>query len=133
MRRQVIALMILVIGGSGIVLSQKSNDYAPPSAEVIELQMKAMQEMHQKMQSPMTATERTALLKEHMELMHSSMAMLNKMQSGSSHGGATANIKEAAPSGMGGMMGMHRQMEDRVSMIEQLMQMMIDRESAGNK
>jgi hypothetical protein len=31
------------------------------------------------------------------------------------------------------MMGMHQQMEHRVSMIEQLMQMMIDRESAGNK
>lgn len=133
MTRQVIALMILVISGSTFAFSQSPNPDNSLSAEVIEGQLKAMQEMHEKMQSTMTAKERTALLKEHMELMHSSMAMLNKMQSGSSHGDATANIKETAPRGMSGMMGMHRQMEHRVSMIEQLMQMMIDRESAGNK
>jgi hypothetical protein len=133
MRRQVIALIILVISGSTFAFSQSPNPDNSLSAQVIERQMKAMQEMHQKMQTPMTATERTALLREHMELMHSSMAMLNKMQSGSSHGDATANIKETASRGMSGMMGMHQQMEHRVSMIEQLMQMMIDRESAGNK
>lgn len=133
MRRQVIALIILVISGSAFAFSQSPNPDNSLSAQVIERQMKAMQEMHQKMQTPMTATERTALLREHMELMLSSMAMLNKMQSGSSHGNITANIKEAAPRGMSGMMGMHQQMEHRVSLIEQLMQMMIDRESAGNK
>ncbi|MDA0892178.1 MAG: hypothetical protein O3C15_07650 [Proteobacteria bacterium] len=133
MRRHIIAFIVLVISGSGLAFAQNSNADIQPSTESIERQMKAMQDMHQKMQSSMTATERAALLREHTELMHSSMAMLNKMQSGSSHGGATAYNKESAPSGMGGMMGMHRQMEHRVSMIEQLMQMMIDRERTGNK
>lgn len=133
MRRQVIALIISVISGSGIVLAQTSNSNAPPSTEVIEQQIKVMRDMHQKMQSPMTATERTALLREHMELMHSSMAMLNKMQSVTTHGSDTPDTKESAPSGMSSMMGMHRQMERRVLMMEQLMQMMIDREISKNK
>lgn len=133
MRRQVIALIILMISGSGIVLAQTSNSNSPPSTEVIEQQIKVMRDMHQKIQSPMTATERTALLREHMELMHSSMAMLNKIQSVTTHGSDTSDTKVTVPSGMSGMMGMHRQMEHRVLMMEQLMQMMIDRESSKNK
>jgi hypothetical protein len=35
--------------------------------------------------------------------------------------------------GMAGMMGMHTQMERRMALMEQMMQMMIDRESAPTR
>jgi hypothetical protein len=45
--------------------------------------------------------------------------------------GAQANSGQTMPSdAMGGMMGMHTAMERRMAMMEQMMQMMVDREAA---
>jgi hypothetical protein len=66
--------------------------------------------MRQKMQAANTPAERAKLMKEHMKLMQSGMAMLGQMR-----GGTT---------GMSGMMNM--QMERRMAMMEQMMQMMVD-------
>ena len=71
--------------------------------------MKAMEEMHQKMQSAKTPAEREALMDEHRKLMHSGMGMMGQMR---------------GTGGMPGMMGMH--MERRMAMMEQMMRMMVD-------
>ena len=101
--------------------------------------MKAMQEMHKKMQAAKTPAERSALMDEHMKLMQSGMAMMSAGNSGDIVMGRMrqgAQAKPAAPaafgnSGMGGgMMGMHAQMERRMTMMEQMMQMMVDRQAA---
>jgi hypothetical protein len=65
--------------------------------------MKAMQEMHQKMQGAKTPAERAALMDEHMKTMRSGMGMMRQM-------------------------GPNRQpMENHMEMMEQMMQMMMDR------
>jgi len=111
----------------------------PPAPDAFDRQMKAMQEMHKKMQAAKTPAERSALMDEHMKLMQSGMAMMSAGNSGDIGMGRMrqgAQAKPAAPaafgnSGMGGgMMGMHAQMERRMAMMEQMMQMMVDRQAA---
>ena len=111
----------------------------PPAPDTFDRQMKAMQEMHKKMQAAKTPAERSALMDEHMKLMQSGMAMMGAGNSGDIVMGRMrqgAQAKPAAPaasgnSGMGGgMMGMHAQMERRMAMMEQMMQMMVDRQAA---
>ena len=110
-----------------------------PTPDAFDRQMKAMQEMHKKMQAAKTPPERSALMDEHMKLMQSGMAMMGAGNSGGMGMGMMqqgAQAKPAAPaasgnSGMGGgMMGMHAQMERRMAMMEQMMQMMVDRQAA---
>lgn len=122
---------------------------APVSPEAFDKQMKAMQGMHQRMQSARTPAERAALMDEHMKVMQAGMAMMGQMgqmgrpggmgQSGMGQGGmgmppqmpaSGAAPGGAAPmAGMSGMMGMHQQMERRMALMEQMMQMMMDREA----
>ncbi|MES2977958.1 MAG: hypothetical protein V4731_05995 [Pseudomonadota bacterium] len=133
----------------------------PPAPEATERQMKAMQEMHRKMQVAKTPAERAALMDEHMKLMHSGMAMMGQMRGGGPGGmggpGAMPMMPPSSqsvpqgPTGSGsqpmgpgpgtqgmpggmqgtpGMMGMHMSMERRMAMMEQMMQMMVDREAA---
>ena len=112
---------------------------AVPAPDAFDRQMKAMQEMHKKMQAAKAPAERSALMDEHMKLMQSGMAMMGAGNSGGMGMGMMqqgAQAKPAAPaasgnSGMGGgMMGMHAQMERRMAMMEQMMQMMVDRQAA---
>ena len=125
---------------SGGVTTQSAPAATAASAPVaFDRQMKAMQEMHKKMQAAKTPAERSALMDEHMKLMQSGMAMMGAGNSGGMGMGMMqqgAQAKPAAPaasgnSGMGGgMMGMHAQMERRMAMMEQMMQMMVDRQAA---
>ncbi len=110
-----------------------------PTPDAFDRQMTAMQEMHKKMQAAKTPAERSALMDEHMKLMQSGMTMMGAGNSGGMGMGMMqqgAQAKPAAPaasgnSGMGGgMMGMHAQMERRMAMMEQMMQMMVDRQAA---
>ena len=111
-----------------------------PVPDAFDRQMKAMQEMHKKMQAAKTPAERAALMDEHMKLMQSGMTMMGAGNSGGLGMGMGmmqqgAQAKPAMPaasgnSGMGGMMGMHAQMERRMAMMEQMMQMMVDRQAA---
>ena len=111
----------------------------PPTPDAFDRQMKAMREMHKKMQAAKTPAERSALMDEHMKLMQSGTAMMGAGNSGGMGMGMMqqgAQAKPAAPaasgdSGMGGgMMGMHAQMERRMAMMEQMMEMMVDRQAA---
>ena len=124
---------------SGGVAAQSAPASAtPPAPDAFDRQMKAMQEMHKKMQAAKTPAERSALMDEHMKLMQSGTAMMGAGNSGGMGMGMMqqgAQAKPAAPaasgnSGMGGgMMGMHAQMERRMAMMEQMMQMMVDRQA----
>ena len=124
---------------SGGVTTQSAPAATAASApDAFDRQMKAMQEMHKKMQAAKTPAERSALMEEHMKLMQSGMAT---MGAGSSGGMGLGMMQQGAPpkpampaasgdSGMGGTMGMHAQMERRMAMMEQMMQMMVDRQAA---
>lgn len=129
-----------------------------PAPEAFDRQMKAMQDMHQRMQAARTPAERAALMDEHMKLMQSGMAMMGQMRSAGAAGmggmmggmgggpgmggpGMAPPAGQAAPGtppagaqGMGGMMGgmmnMHAHMERRMAMMEMMMQMMVDRAAA---
>ena len=91
---------------------------ARPDMGPMNSQMKAMQEMHDKMMAAKTPEERSALMADHMKTMQDSMAMMKGM----------------SPGGMGGMGGMkgdmaahHQMMEKRMDMMQTMMQMMMDR------
>ena len=123
----------------GVVTQSAPAATTPPTPDAFDRQIKAMQEMHKKMQAAKTPPERSALMDEHMKLMQSGMAMMGAGNSGGMGMGMMqqgAQAKPAAPaasgnSGMGGgMMGMHAQMERRMAMMEQMMQMMVDRQAA---
>ena len=124
------------------------------SGDEFSAQMDKMRDMHKRMQAARTPAERQALMDEHMKLMRSGMALLSEEESGPGsrgmgkgrmggmggmHGqrdGSAAKSSGPAPEagcshGMeGGMMGMHGAMERRMALLEQMMQMMVDRESA---
>lgn len=91
-----------------------------PAPDAFNRQLQAMEAMHQKLQAARTPAKRAALLDEQLKLMQSGMAMMAQMRSAAPAGA------EGIPA-MGDMMGMHMQMERRMAMTEQMMQMMVDR------
>ena len=120
---------------------------ATPSPEAFNQQMKAMQDMHQKLQAAKTPAERAKLMGDNMKLMQSGMTMMGQMHGvsaedmggmgGSAQGGMGMMLPSDTPASggqtsagsAGGMMGMHMHMERRMTMMEQMMQMMVDRET----
>jgi len=83
----------------------------PPAQ--MEMQMKSMQAMHQKMMDAKTPDERQALMGEHMKAMQDGMAMMGQMHTSDGKGGARMSPE---------MMG------KRMDMMEMMMQMMMDRD-----
>lgn len=81
-------------------------------------QMKAMQQMHDKMVAARTPEARNALMAEHTKLMHSGMKMISDMDDMGA-GAATGN-----PADMAARQDM---MEQRMDMVQSMMQMTIDR------
>jgi hypothetical protein len=85
----------------------------------MNMQMKAMEEMHEKMQAAKTPEERQALMADHMKAMSDGMAMMDQMKAGK------------PGTGMDGMHSDHHEtMSRRMDMMEIMMQMMMDREAA---
>lgn len=78
-------------------------------------QMNAMQAMHNKMMAAKTPQERNALMSEHMKLMQSGMGMMGRMGPGAMGG---------KPDDMAARQGM---LEQRMDMMQSMMQMMMDR------
>jgi len=134
MRKQILAIVLATVGLSGYAMAvsaqggppppQKSR--AAPSTEAFERQMKAMQEMHQKIQAAKTPAERAALMDEHRKLMSSGMGIMQQMRA-TMHGiGGQAGM--AAGKGMPPDLAARNQlMEKRMEMMEHMMQMMMDR------
>ena len=101
-------------GGAPATAAAQPAQAGVPSTPGYERQMKAMQEMRLKLQAAKTPAERAALMNKHMKLMQAGMSMMGGMD---------------GMDGMG-MMNMHTHMERRMAMMEQIMQMMLDREAA---
>ena len=83
--------------------------------------MRAMQAMHEKMAAAKTPQERQALMAEHMKTMQDGMRMMKSM-----HGQMASGNP---PAGMAGMQHDPQMMERRMTMMESMMQMMMDRMS----
>ena len=102
-------------GAASAPAAKTPPDKAAPAMARTDAQMKAMQEMHDKMMAAKTPEERSALMAEHMKTMKDGMTMMSGMASG----------------GMAGMQGdmtaRHQMMEKRMEMMESMMQMMMDR------
>ena len=93
----------------------------PPAArERADAQMKSMREMHDKMMAAGTPEERNALMAEHMRTMQDAMEMMKGMG-------------PRAMSGMQGNAAARSQMvEERMELMESMMQMMMDRLPAAS-
>jgi hypothetical protein len=81
----------------------------------MDMQMKAMQAMHEKMVAAKTPEERAALMKDHMKAMQDGMAMMDRMKGGMDMGSAMS-ISPGTVS-------------RRMDMMEMMMRMMMDREA----
>ena len=82
-------------------------------------QMKAMQEMHDKMMAAKTPEERSALMAEHMKTMQEGMGMMKGMGGMGGMGGP-----KSPPTTMTERQTM---MEQRMDMMQTMMEMMVDR------
>jgi outer membrane murein-binding lipoprotein Lpp len=93
-------------------------------------QMKAMQDMHQKMMAAKTPAERAALMKDHMKTMQEGMAMMGQMGGGPMMGqkGGGMPMQGGGMSSTPGGPSMQKDMMRRMDMMEMMMQMMVDRE-----
>lgn len=87
-------------------------------------QMKAMQQMHERMLAAKTPEERNALMAEQMTLMHGGMNMMGGMGMGMGMGRMGAGAAPGKPADMGARQGM---LEQRMDMMQSMMQMMMDR------
>ena len=97
----------------------------PDQMGKMDVQMKTMQGMHEKMMNAKTPEERSKLMAEHMKAMQDGMAMMDGM-SGAGMGGMKGM------QGMQGDMGAHHQMmEKRMEMMQTMMKMMMDRMPAA--
>ena len=84
----------------------------------MDMQTKAMRQMHDRMMATRTPEERNALMAEHMQTMEQGMTMMNGMP-GDGMGGKSAT--------MGDMAAHHQTMEKHMEMMTAMMQMMMDR------
>ena len=94
----------------------------------MDMQMKTMQAMHEKMMDAKTPEARNSLMAEHMKSMQDGMKMMEGM----------AKPGMAGMQGMQGMSGMsaemsahHTMMEKRMAMMQTMMKMMMDRMPAA--
>ena len=94
----------------------------------MDAQMKKMREMHEKMAAAKTPEERSKLMAEHMKTMQDGMQMMGGM--GGMSGAGMGDMKGMP--GMSSDTGAHHQMMDkRMTMMESMMQMMMDRMPAA--
>ena len=92
---------------------------APPDHVAhMDMQIKTMQAMHDKMMSAKTPDERNRLMAEHMKSMQDGMKMMEGMASPGMAG---------MQGGMSGMGAHHAMMEKRMTMMQTMMKMMMDR------
>lgn len=92
----------------------------------MDVQMKTMQGMHEKMMNAKTAEERNKLMAEHMKTMQDGMAMMDRM-SGAGMGGM-----KGMPGMAGDLDARQQMMEKRMEMMQGMMKMMMDRLPAAS-
>ena len=122
--RSIIVLFTAVALSGCAGMDRRAAHHAPSGAfspEVtaaqMDMRMKSMQEMHEKMMSAKTPAERQALMADHMKAMQDGMATMEHMKPSGGNGHGMPMSPE--------MMG------KRMDMLEMMMQMMMDREAAS--
>ncbi|MDN8618919.1 hypothetical protein [Variovorax ginsengisoli] len=96
-------------------------------------QMKTMREMHQKMVAAKTPAEHAALMRDHMKVMQDGMAMMEQMGGGMPMMDQMSGGMPMPGGGMSSMPGgMHKDIMQRMAMMQMMMQMMVDREVVGS-
>ncbi|WP_066710684.1 hypothetical protein [Curvibacter delicatus] len=105
----------------------------------MDKQMTVMSEMHQKMMGAKTPEERSALMGEHMKVMQDGMSMMNMMKvsgmagagmGGGGMGGSGMGGSQDNKSMPGNMEDRQQMTEKRMDMMQMMMQMMMDTQSA---
>lgn len=118
MRSFIPLLAALALSGCAVAPPQPNHAaHHPPAAGAgpLDMRMKSMKEMHEKMMAASTPAERQALMAEHMKAMQDGMATMGHMK---------------RPVGQGPAMSMGPEMMGkRMDMMETMMQMMLDREA----
>ena len=94
-------------------------DKTTPEMAQMANQMKAMQEMHNKMMAAKTPEERNALMADHMKSMQDGMGMMKGMGGMGAMSGPKASPADMAQR--------QAQMEQRMDMMQTMMEMMADR------
>ena len=111
--------------------------------EKMQEKMKKMQEQMEKIHSAKNPQERQKLLQEHMQSMQEGMKMMGRMGGGMKGGDMMAKARKDQGESMmedgggdkGGMRGgmmmkKHKKMEDRMDMLQMMMEQMIEHEKA---
>ena len=106
-------------GSASAAASKSMPGKTTPEMARMANQMKAMQEMHDKMMATKTPEERSALMAEHMKTMQEGMGMMKGM---GGMGGMGA--PKSPPTNMTERQTM---MEQRMDMMQTMMEMMVDR------
>ena len=99
-------------GAASAAAAKGAPETAKPDMARMDMQMKGMAEMHDKMMAAKTPEERKALMDQHMKTMQDGMDMMKGM--------ATTGMK-------GDMASRQKMMEKRMDMMQSMMQMMMDR------
>jgi len=102
--------------GASAPAAKATSKAAASAPGQMDMQMKSMQEMHERMMAAKTPEERQALMSEHMKSMQGGMAMMGRMKAPDAKGGGKSKSPEM--------------MSKRMDMMEMMMQMMMDREAA---
>ena len=106
-------------GSASAAASKSMPGKTTPEMARMANQMKAMQEMHDKMMATKTPEERSALMAEHMKTMQEGMGMMKGMGGMGGMGGP-----KSPPTDMTQRQSM---MEQRMDMMQTMMEMMVDR------
>lgn len=104
-----------------------SHGGAPMPMAAMQPRMKAMKDMHQKMMAAKSPAERQALMADHMQAMQDGMAMM-KEKHGGMHGLGGMGHSKGMPAGMARR---HQMMTEHMSMMQMIMDMMMQRMPAS--
>ena len=103
-------------GSASAAASRSMPGKTTPEMARMANQMKAMQEMHDKVMAAKTPEERSALMAEHMKTMQGGMSMMKGMDGMKGAKSPPTNMTER-----------QTMMEQRMDMMQTMMEMMVDR------
>jgi len=116
-------------GNAAAHAAHHPNTATPPSMAAMQDQMKAMQEMRDKMMNAKTPEERQALMADHMKAMQGGMQMMRGMGGmGAMGGSACMSDPKGSPADMAKC---QQTMDQRMEMMQLMMEMMMQRMPAS--
>jgi hypothetical protein len=119
-------------GNAAAHAAHHPNAATPPSMAAMQDQMKAMQEMRDKMMNAKTPEERQALMADHMKAMQGGMQMMKGMGGMGGMGAMGGAACMSDPKGMPvDPIKCQQTMEQRMDMMQMMMEMMMQRMPAS--